>query len=187
MYFTYLSEYVIKIRENPLHWNMLQPGLQPNVDNHHLLLRLVQWGVKCCLMAPATVFVEGWRMGRLIPVTPGIQINYLLSKTSGPMPHHLACNAFLWSAVSYMHMKRYQRNDKSADKFKPILLQQLFVFSKMLQKYLYVSGKSKLNILPSQFNYLLHFRESKMIARILPVQQNWKKLMKLTCLGEIQF
>lgn len=63
----------------------------------------------------------------------------------------------------------------------------------MLQKYLYVSGKSKL----SQFNYSVRFWESKMIVRVLPVEQNWrgrggdekkkKKLMKLTCLVEIQF
>ena len=61
----------------------------------------------------------------------------------------------------------------------------------MLEKYLYVSGKSKL----SQFNYSVRFWESKMIVRVLPVEQNWrgggekekKKLMKLTCLVEIQF
>lgn len=40
----------------------------------------------------------------------------------------------------------------------------------MLQKYLYVSGKSKL----SQFNYSVRFWESKMIVRVLPVEQNWR-------------
>lgn len=65
-----------------------------------------------------------------------------------------------------------------------ILLQHVLCFH-MSQEYRYVSRKTQLNILPCQFNYLLHFKDRKNDReRIPPVQQN---LMKLTCLLEMQF
>lgn len=60
----------------------------------------------------------------------------------------------------------------------------------MLQKYSYVSGKSKFNIIPSQFNYSLYFRDSTMILRIharATELGGGGELMELTFLVEIQF